>query len=316
MDLFITFFIKIFPLFMYVGMGWLMGKLLKVKKKDLADILVFLVLPLITFHGAFTLKISAQALSLPFLFFLLCSAITLFFLYLGKRLWRDNTGNLLAFASSYGNYGYFALPAAIALFGSEAEPIIIVAGLGFTIYSCTVGYFVTALGNFSVRQSFIKTVSLPSVYAFIIGFSLNYYGVRLGTFRNLDLNNLYLDIARDIRGGYSFFGMMLLGIAIAEIRRFIVDWKFLGMAMLAQFVVWPVVVLGIIMADKALLGFYPELIRKLIYLLSLIPIGINLVAYATQLDVQPDKAAVTILITTLFAMVYVPLMISLFIGLI
>ena len=313
MSLFLTFLIKIFPLFLYVIFGWLMGKLLKVKKKDIADVLVFLILPLVTFHGAFTLEISLQTLSLPVLFFLLCSCITMIFLYIGKLMWKNNTGNLLAFASSYGNYGYFALPAAIALFGKESEAIIIVAGIGFTIYSCTVGYFVTALGNFSIRESLIKTISLPSVYAFILGITFNMMGWKFGAFMDINMNSIYLDVARDIRGSYSVFGMMLVGIAIGEIEHFIVDWKFLGMAMLAQFIVWPIIVVGIIYLDKAEFGFYPVLIRKIMYLLSLIPIGANLIAYSTQLNVQPDKASITILITTVFAMIYVPLMISMFI---
>jgi predicted permease len=316
MNLFITFLIKIFPLFLYVLFGWVMGKILKVKKNDIADVMVFLVLPLITFHGAFTLELSLQTLSLPFLFFIICSLITVLFLFIGKKMWNDNTGNLLAFASSYGNYGYFALPAAIALFGKESEAIIIVAGIGFTVYSCTVGYFVTALGNFTVRKSLIKTISLPSVYAMILGLTFNAMGWKIGSFMELNLNSVYLDVARDIRGAYSVFGMMLVGIAIAEIKHFIIDWKFLGMAMLAQFIIWPLIIGGIILLDKNIFGFYPVLILKIIFLLSLIPIGANLIAYSTQLNVQPEKASITILITTVFAMLYVPFMVSLFIGLI
>ena len=108
--------------------------------------------------------------------------------------------------------------------------------------------------------------------------------------------------------------MMLVGIAIAEIKQFIIDWKFLGMAMLAQFIVWPVIIGGIIMLDKNIFEFYPALILKIIFLLSLIPIGVNLIAYSTQLNVQPEKASITILITTVFAMLYVPFMVSIFIG--
>lgn len=314
--LFVEFLVKLFPIYLWVLFGFILGRMLKIKKEAIADILVFLILPLITFHGSFTTPLTAQALSLPVFFFLLCSFITLLFLWIGKIMWKDNTGNLLAFASGYGNYGYFALPAAIVLFGNDAESPVIMAGIGFILYSCTIGYFVTALGNFSIRQSLKKTLVLPSVYAFAIGLTLNVLNFRFGSCLNMDLNALYLNAARDVRGVYTVIGMMLVGIAIAEIKTFTIDWKFIGMASLAQFVVWPVVIGAYILLDSNFLNFYPVLLLKIIFLLSLIPVGANLIAYSTQLGVQPEKAAVTILMTTLFAMFYIPFMISVLVPLI
>lgn len=127
-----------------------------------------------------------------------------------------------------------------------------------------------------------------------------------------DLNALYLNMARDVRGVYTAVGMMLVGIAIAEIGTIRMDWKFVGTASLAQFVVWPLAVGAYILLDINFLHFYPELLLKIIFLLSLIPVGANLIAYSSQLGVQPEKAAVTILFTTIFAMFFIPLMISIF----
>ena len=116
-DLFIESIVKLFPIYLWALFGFLLGKLLKVRKNDIANILVFLILPLVTFHGSFTTSATVLALSLPLFFFLLCTIITLLYLWIGKKTWKDNTGNLLVFASSYGNYRYFALPVAIVLFG-------------------------------------------------------------------------------------------------------------------------------------------------------------------------------------------------------
>lgn len=313
MSIFIAFICKIFPMFLCIFFGWLMGKLFKVKKNDIATIFIFIVSPVISFHGAFTLELNRQTLSLPFLFFTLCTIITLLFLWIGKKLWKDNTGNLLAFASSYGNYAAFAIPASISLFGVESESVIIIAGIGFVVYSVTVGYFVTALGNFSIRKSLIKTLSLPMIYAVIIGLILNSMHIKFGVVHEIDFQKIYLDFARDFRGVLTVLGMMLIGIAIAEIKKIVIDWKFLSMTMLAQFVLWPLIIGGLIALDKTFFGFYPSLIHKIMFLLSLIPVGINLIAYSTQLDVHPEKASTVILITTLFALVYIPMMISLFI---
>jgi malate permease and related proteins len=314
MHLFTEFLVKLFPLYLCMLFGFLMGRWLKVQKQDIANILVFLLLPVITFHGAFTMDVNSRTLSLPVFFFIACSLITFLFLWVGRKLWKDNTGNLLGFASGYGNYGYFALPAAIVLFGKEAESIVIIAGVGYTLYTSTVGYFVTARGNFSVKESLHKTLLLPSIYTLIIGLLLNISGIRTGTVWGIDFTQVYTEFMRDMRGAYSAFGMMLAGIAIAGIRDLKVDWKFTSMAGLAHFIVWPAMIAGFILLDASLLHFYPVLILKIMFLFSLIPVGVNLIAYASQLDVQPEKAAITILVTTVFGMVYIPFMITLFMG--
>jgi predicted permease len=314
MQLFFSFLVKILPLFLYVVVGFVLGRTLNVKKSDVATILIFFFLPFITFHGMYTIEPTWQALSLPLLFFIFCSLIAFLFLAIGKLFWKDNTPHLLAFASSYGNYAYFAIPAAIVLFGKEVENVIILAAVGFILFSSTVGYFIAALGNFTIKDSLMKTLKLPSIYTALCGYVLNVLGLKLGTFAGIDFQSIYNDVSRDMRGGLAVVGMMLLGLAIAEIKQFKADWKFIFWSSFAQFVVWPAVMIGFIILDRNVLHFYNAIYYQGLFLLSLIPIGINLIAYATQLDVQPEKAAFTILLNTAFAMVYIPLMITLFMN--
>ncbi len=314
MELFSGLLVKLLPLYLYMLFGYIIGKALNVKKGDIANLLVFLLLPIITFHGAYTTPVSVQTMSLPLFFFVLCTLITILFLWIGKKLWKDNTGNLLSFAAGYGNYGYFALPASIVLFGKEAESLVIIAGVGYTLYTSTVGYFVTALGNFSARTSIWKTLMLPSIYTLILGLIFNIGGWKLTTGSGIDFLQVYTDFMRDMRGTYSALGMMLVGIAIAEVKHFKVDWKFTAVASLAHFVIWPLVMISYIFIDVSFLHFYPVLILKILFLFSLIPVGVNLIAYATQLGVQPEKGAITILVTTVFGMLYIPLMMSLFLA--
>jgi len=314
MHLFTMFLIKLLPLMLLVLAGFIMGRVLHLKKGAIADLLIFFFLPFITFHGMYTTSLTAQTLSLPILFFCLCSTIALIFLFIGKWLWKDNSGHLLAFAASYGNYAYFAIPAAIVLFGKQVENIIVLSAIGFIVFSSTVGYFLTALGNFTIRESIAKTLKLPSIYTTILGAALNGAGVTLGQVGGVDLGALYLEIARDMRGCLSVLGMMLLGVAIAEIKHYKADWKFIGVTFFAQFAVWPGLMLALIYGDKTWVHFYSPVYYQGLFLLSLIPIGINLIAYATQLNTQPEKAAFTILLSTVFAIVYIPVMIALFIG--
>jgi len=46
-------------------------------------------------------------------------------------------------------------------------------------------------------------------------------------------------------------------------------------------------------------------------LFSIFPIAANKVAFATELKVHPEKAALTVFLSTLFALFYIPLVVSL-----
>jgi malate permease and related proteins len=47
-------------------------------------------------------------------------------------------------------------------------------------------------------------------------------------------------------------------------------------------------------------------------LIAIVPTGINTVIVATLLDAQPDTAATTVMLSTLFALFFVPFMVMIF----
>jgi hypothetical protein len=310
MELFIGLLIKLLPLYAYILLGYIVGRTLKVKKDDLAQILIYAILPVVTFHGAYTAPLDNSIWLLPLLMAVVCSIVSISFYFIGGKIWQDNTKNLLAFAASYGNYGYFAVPAAIALFGTAIESTAILAGFGFIIYSYTIGYFISALGSFTWKQSLQKTLKMPTIYAFVLGLILNASQFKLPPV----LAGIYPDVMRDFRGVFALCGMMLLGIAISEMLSFKPDWKFTAYAFLAQFIIWPLLVFAVIAFDKNSLHMFSSQTYKVMFLFSLIPIGVNLIAFATQLKLKVETAAVTIMLSTLFAMFYIPIMVALLIN--
>ena len=52
--------------------------------------------------------------------------------------------------------------------------------------------------------------------------------------------------------------------------------------------------------------FEPE-VHRLLYLLACVPFAANIAAYSAQMDLKPEKAATTILLGTIFALFYIPL---------
>ena len=80
------------------------------------------------------------------------------------------------------------------------------------------------------------------------------------------------------------------------------------MTFLAKFLVWPLGVMAFIALDLSYLGIYNSNIHHALTLISIVPIAINTVVMASMAKSFPDKASTTVLLSTLFALIYVPFM--------
>lgn len=85
------------------------------------------------------------------------------------------------------------------------------------------------------------------------------------------------------------------------------------MTFLAKFLVWPLVILFIIALDRSFLGIYDPVSHQALILLSIVPLAINTVMMASLAKCYPEQTAGTVLLSTLFALIFVPVMASIFI---
>ena len=304
MEIFLTLFSKLTPLYLIIVLGFIAGKFLNAQKETLASILIYLITPVIIFHGVITTEINLGILLLPLFYFSIASVLCLSFYILTKKFWDDNTHHILAFTAGTGNIGYFGLPVAVAVFGESAVGIVALMIMGGMIYESTIGFFITARGHHTVVESINKLLRLPLLYAFIIGLVLNLWGI--------SLNQIYYDTVLLFRGAYTILGMMIIGLALSEINNFIIDFKFVSLAFLAKFFLWPILMILVILLDINLLHQLNGEIHRIMFLLSLSPLAANTVSYASLLKVQPQKAAIAVLLSTLFALIYIPLLASYF----
>lgn len=296
---FLTLVLKILPLYVLIVLGYIAGRYLKASKETVARLLIYIIAPAVVFNSVFTTPLAANILSLPFFFFVLCCSLCLGTYAWAKYIWSDATKNILAFTAGCGNTGYFGLPVAIALFGPESAGLVILSVLGVILYENSLGFFITARGHHTVKESIIRVLKLPTMYAFIVALALNLLGIRFG--------QAYTDFALLFRGAYTVLGMMLIGLGLSSISNFKFDFKFVAATFLAKFIIWPLIVLAIISIDKASFGFFTEQIYKVMILMSIVPLAANTVAFATELNAHPEKASFAVLLSTVFALFYIPL---------
>lgn len=294
MAVFWPLFVKVLPLYLTIGLGYISGKYLHVKKERISPLLIYIIIPIIVFNGVATTPLTLQHISLPFVFFLLCCFICFLFLWLSSLIWQDATKNILAFTAGTENTGYFGLPVVVALFGKPLMGLVVFAILGVTLYESTVGFFIVARGRNSVQKSVSKAVKLPTLYAFLAGVLVNLARIHFG--------EVYVNSVNNFSGAYIVLGMMLIGFGMADVHWNNVDIRFLEMAFLAKFFVWPFLMTLIVFLDKNLFHFYSRDAYQIMILLSMAPLAANTVSYATELRTQPEKAAVAVLLSTLFAL--------------
>ncbi|HDZ57750.1 MAG TPA: AEC family transporter [Pseudomonas xinjiangensis] len=293
---------KLAPLYLMVVLGWIAGRYLEASGRHIAGIMMYIVLPSVVFAGVMSAPLSAEIIALPFLVMGFCSLLGLAHLVIAQRWVRDDSANMIPLTVATGNTGYFGVPLALLLFGEEGLALYIVCMLGTTLYESSVGFYLAARGRYGVRDCLLKVVRLPALYAFFLAVVLNLAGG--------EIPSVLMPLFDNARGAYIFFGMMIIGMSIVSFRGLAGNVRFTLLAFAGKFVAWPLLAGAFWLIDGQLLHIYDTAVYQAIFLISITPIAANSVVIATLLETAPRQVAGTALLSTLFALLYIPLMIS------
>ncbi len=304
MEVFFTLIVKLIPLYAVIALGWVAGRYLQVSKESVARLLIYVLSPAVVFHGILTIPFRPALLLLPVIFWIICVVLCLLFYALGSLRWRDAHRNILAFTSGTGNTGYFGLPVAIVLFGQQSVGLMVLAGFGAVLFEVTLGFFMVARGHHTARESLLRVVKLPSLYACAAGV--------IGNVAGLQLPVPAADMFVSARGAFTILGSMVIGLGLAANKKITVDWAFTGLAFLAKFAAWPLVMFTLVRLDASVFHVFGPDVHSVMKLLSIVPLAANTVAYATELKTEPEKAATAVFLSTVFALFYIPLMVAVF----
>jgi len=306
MTIFWALFLKTIPLYFNIILGYVAGKILHVQGDNIAKLMFYIFVPIVIFSGIANTEINKSVLLLPFLVFSICTGFCLTYRYIGGKIFgkENSLKNILALTVGTANSGYFGLPVAMILFeDSNIVGIYITALVGMTLFESSIGFYVSANGVHSPRESFIKVLRLPTLYAFILGIIFSVY--------HIEIPSIVASAIDNIRGCYIVLGMMIIGLGISKLDSCKMDYRFFSLALTAKFIMWPVVVYLVKLIDMSLFNIFDESAYKSLTLLSILPLAANSVAIATVLNTHPSRVATTVFASTLFAMIYVPFMVVL-----
>ena len=104
-----------------------------------------------------------------------------------------------------------------------------------------------------------------------------------------------------VRHTYSVLGMMLLGLGLSALKSVQFDRIFLTVVIVAKHLIWPMAACLVLTIEAHLLGVLSFNERQIFLYMSVLPLAANTVAWATLLNVEPAKASLAVLVSTLLA---------------
>lgn len=277
--------------------------------------MLYILVPAVTFKAIFETKLSFASFTYPIFFFCVSACLALIFFKLGKLIFKDREhAALLSLCAGLANVGYFGVPVIFMLYGEKVLGIAILLMLGLAIHESSVGFMIAASGKHELKEAINKTLKLPSLYvslaAILINLLYNNYYLGSGLEATFDpVIFSVLEILNKFIGAFTVLGMLIIGLGLASIRKFKINLKFISLAFIAKFICYPLIAIIFIYLDKNFLHIYDEIVLKILFLLSIVPTGANTITIATELDYSADEVSITVMLSTIFALIYIPLMV-------
>lgn len=294
--------LKLVPLYLLVGTGFVLGRVFKVGGQDLGRLALFVLSPAVVFKGFVGADLRGALLALPFAVFGLCSMVGLAAAPLAGRFWRDGRERIAGFTAGTGNTGFFGIPACLTLVGPDSLPYVVMVSFGATAYENSVGFYTVARAEASVGGAVLRVLKYPGLHACWIGALLNLTGTRVppAVMQTVDL----------LSGAFVPVGMMIVGLGLAQVRSLRLDLGFTAFTFAMKFALWPALAAGFVWIDRRWLHAFGPIAHKVLLVESLVPLAAVTVVHAGLRNIHPDRAAIAVAGSTLFALVWLPVVFS------
>lgn len=298
MDILILLITNIIPLYILIALGFISGKWLDVNLPSMATIALYILAPVVNFGAMAQMEFTPEYVALPFIIFAISTIIGTISYKTAQKVWKNNTANLIGMGSVTGNTMYFGLPVALAMLEPEWVGIYALLNLGLFINEVGLGYFFGARGHATLKGALLKVLKFPVIHAIWLGLLYNLTG--------LPLPETFTRYWNYSIGAWVLIGMMIIGVALSKQSKLDIDFKLMTSMFVPKFILWPLLSFGVIIIDINYFGAFSSEVHLMIAIMSAVPLAGNLVAYAATLKLHPEKAAATVLISTVFACLTVP----------
>ncbi len=304
MDIFQNLIVQIIPLLLLIGIGYIAGRRLEVQMHSLSMLVIYILVPFVIAISLANIELRPEYVVIPFALYFICSALCVIALKLGKFALDKNYQPLMALLGGLSNTGYFGIPIITALLGPAAIGVYMLFNMGLAVTEVTTAYYLANRAHLSIKDSLKRVLRLPPLYGVAAGVTLNLL--------NVEISDVVYKYWTHATGAYVIIGMMLIGVGLSKLDGLKLNWRFTGLCFAHKYIIWPACFIGLIALDHLYLHWLDFNTHLMLLLIGVCPLPANAVAYATQLKLPAEEVAATILLSTIFALLYVPAAISLY----
>ncbi|TWT27764.1 AEC family transporter [Planomicrobium sp. CPCC 101110] len=288
----------VLPVFLLMGVGFVVGKWMKIDSKSVSDLSIYVFSPALFFYSISASQMDMGDFGRIVLFaFSLFLIFALFIYAVGKIFkWDKTYQNTLMLASGFPNAGNYGLPIILFAYGEEgvAIGIIYLAMQSFLMNSAGV-FYASNHAHVPKKDIFLQVVQMPGVIAILLALALKIAGIPIPA---------AVENATGLLGQASIPTMLtLLGVTLASIRIKNV-LSFIGTAAVFKLIALPALaflLLGLI---------YPagSLEAKVLLVGAATPTAATTTLLAIKFGMNPDMVSSAMFVSTVASIVTIPLL--------
>ncbi|MCO6430462.1 MAG: hypothetical protein J5J00_06325 [Deltaproteobacteria bacterium] len=287
-------FSNLLPLYAIIVCGFAAGRWLKIDRNTVANLLIYVLVPIAIFGFIAQLRLYPAVFLAPLIAF----AVSSFSAFVSFRMAQRSMGvpqaSLAGFCAAGANAGYFGIPLFLMSHAPEELGAYMITIIGYLFYESGPGYFILARGNYSARESLVRLLRLPTIHAAVLGVAVSMMEVQLPV--------VIIEYLQHIKGAYIVLGMMLVGIALSEIRNLKINMRLTAQVMAFKFLFTPLFMTVVVLADYYSFRLLDRLLISCLITISIVPVAANTTAFASILNLPVAEAGVLVVVSTLAAL--------------
>ena len=291
----------IFPLFMMIGAGACLHRLLKLHLATLSAITINFLLPAVCFVNIYKSNISGMLIGQTILFLVLFNLLLILISILFAKANRFDHQLSATFKNSFvlSNSGNYGLPVSELVFVANPAgmAIQVIVSIFQNLLTFTYGVYNSISAQSNGKPIVQKIIKLPVIYALIFAILLRWLDIPLPEFVWQPIENA--------SKAFSAIALITLGAQVAYLKIIHIS-KPVVWAVIGRLVISPCIALLII--------FFLDLsgtVAQALFIASSFPTSRNSALLALEHDNYPDIASQAVLLTTILSSVTVAIVIYL-----
>ncbi|MBT0812092.1 hypothetical protein KIH41_12475 [Litoribacter ruber] len=291
------------PYLLFLPLGFWLSKKEWVPKKYITSPLIYVLMPVLVVNHVLEAE-EDTIMVLPVMSFFLALLMNVPALLANKTFASEENPYLVKSSFSFFNVAFFGIPTVMALFGEQAVTSLITIYVGTALYGDLIGYYQVSKSKNGTKESIIKTLKVPFLYAFIIAVILKVLDVEPP------------EEAEPVTDVFSYIvsaaGMLIIGMNVSNLKIKGIDWKYLNKFMALRTVGGIIITAAILALEYAFVDKLDEEERQLLALIPLFPIAANITVFASFLGSKEKESGLLVLYSMAVSLVLICIAIQFF----